>query len=129
LSDEVQSGPDTNTPQSGRLEALKTFIEQTKLLVSLASGFILAPPAVLTFLRKPDGHVLFLIPWKRFLGAEGLLIASILAGYVVLGTIAGSQHTGDYDVHRTATRVASVLQLVLYLAGIIVFLSMTKAIL
>jgi hypothetical protein len=115
--------------KAGRSEALKTFIEQTKLLVSLASGFILAPPAVLSLLRKPDGKVTGFVPWHRFFWAEGLLVGSILAGYVVLGTVAGSQYSGDYDVHRLATRVASIIQLFLYLTGIFIFLLMTKAIL
>jgi hypothetical protein len=118
-----------STPDDGKAEALKTFIEQTKLLVSLASGFVLAPPAVLSFLRRPDTRPPSTVPWPAFFWAEGLLIASILAGYVVLGTIAGSQHIGDYNVHRPATRISSIVQLLLYLAGIVVFLLMTKAIL
>jgi hypothetical protein len=115
--------------QSGRLEALKTFIEQTKLLVTWASGFILAPPAVLSFLRKPDGGRLNFVPWSNFFWAEGLLIGSILAGYVVLGTVAGSQYRGDYDVYRAATRISSLVQLVLYLAGITVFVLMARSVL
>jgi hypothetical protein len=127
----MTNSDESNTEQSqaGRVEALKTYIEQTKLLVTLASGFVLAPPAVLTVLRAPDGKMLKFLPLRRFCLAEGLLVGSILAGYVVLGTIAGFQHRGDYDVHRPATRVSSIIQLTLYLAGIVVFLSMTTAIL
>lgn len=115
--------------QAGRAEALKTYIEQTKLLVSLASAFVLAPPAVLSYLRAPDGKKAAWVPWYRFTWAEGLLVASILAGYVVLGTIAGSQHDGDFNVDRPATRYWSIAQLTFYLAGIAIFLWMTKAIL
>ena len=114
--------------QAGRQEALKTFIEQTKLLVTLASGFILAPPAVLSFLRRPDGGKGTPVPWNRFFWAEGLLIASIVAGYFVLGTVAGSQHSGDYNVYRRATRLFSILQLLLYLAGIGAFLLMARTV-
>jgi hypothetical protein len=113
--------------QTGKAESLKTFIEQTKLLVTLASGFVLAPPAVLSFLRRPDGKTPSFVPWQSFFWAEGLLVASILAGYVVLGTIAGSQSNEVYDVYRPATRVSSLIQLLLYVAGIIVFLFMTRA--
>ena len=120
---------DSDLKQAGRLEALKTFIEQTKLLVTLASGFILAPPAVLSFLRKPDGGRPSFVPWSRFFWAEGLLIGSILAGYLVLGTVAGSQYRGDYDVYRAATRISSLVQLVLYLAGITVFVLMARSVL
>jgi hypothetical protein len=121
----------------GRKEALKTFIEQTKILITLASGFVLAPPAVLSFLRKPaptpsPGCAVPLVPslpWERFNWAEGLLVASILFGYLVLSTIAGSQHQGNYDVHRPMTRLFSVLQIVLYLVGVILFLTMIPALL
>jgi hypothetical protein len=124
-----QSQSRSEAEDAGKAEALKTFIEQTKLLVSLASGFVLAPPAVLSLFRKSDGNALGLVPWCRFFWAESLLVGSILAGYVVLGTVAGSQHRGEYNVHRPATRVSSIVQLLLYLAGIVVFLFMTKAIL
>ncbi len=120
---------DFDQKQAGRPEALKTFIEQTKLLVTLASGFILAPPAVLSFLSRPDGGRPVSVPWNRFFWAEGLLIGSILAGYVVLGTIAGSQHSGDYNVYRKATRYSSLVQLLLYITGIGVFLLMIKTVL
>jgi hypothetical protein len=115
--------------QSGKSEALKTYIEQTKLLVSLASGFVLAPPAILSLLRRADGKPPSFVPWSRFFWAEGLLVGSILAGYVVLGSIAGAQHNSSYDVHRPATRTFSIAQLSLYLAGIFAFLEMTKSIL
>ena len=114
---------------AGKAEALKTFIEQTKLLVSLASDSFGAARRLYHSFRKSDGNALSLVPWRRFFWAESLLVGSILAGYVVLGTIAGSQHRGEYNVHRPATRVSSIVQLLLYLAGIVVFLFMTKAIL
>lgn len=120
---------DSGLAQAGKIEALKTYIEQTKLLVTLASGFVLAPPAVLTVLRTPDGKMLKFLPVRRFCLAEGFLIGSIFAGYVVLGTIAGYQHHGNYNVHRTATRVSSLIQVTLYLAGVVAFLSMTMFVL
>ena len=121
--------PDETRGEEGRKEALNTFSEQTKILITLASGFVLAPPAVLSFLRKPDGKAIPALPWARFTWAEGLLLASIFAGYLVLSTIAGSQHQGIYNVHRLATRVCSLLQIGFYLAGLILFLSMIPALL
>jgi hypothetical protein len=115
--------------EEGRKDAVKTFSEQTKILITLASGFVLAPPAVLSFFRKPDGKAIPSLPWARFFWAEFLLVASILAGYFVLSTIAGYQHMGVYDVHRPATRVCSVLQIALYLLGVILFLTMIPALL
>jgi hypothetical protein len=127
MSKEPES--DGRCREEGPKEAVKTFSEQTKILITLASGFILAPPAVLSLFRKPDGKPIPSLPWGRFEWAEGLLVVSILAGYVVLSTIAGSQHQGIYNVHRTATRACSVLQIALYLAGVVLFLSMIPALL
>jgi hypothetical protein len=104
---------------AGKLEACKTYVEQTKLLVALSSAFLVAPPVALS-----HSWVGCSIPLKfliLFLAAEFLFIGSILAGYVVLGTIAGSQDDGTYDVFRTATRISSMLQLVLYLGGLLCF--------
>lgn len=115
--------------EEGQKEALKTFGEQTKILITLASGFVLAPPAVLSFLRKPDGKPVVSLPWVQFAWAEGLLLSSVLFGYVVLSTIAGSQHQGEYDVHRPATRIFSLLQIGSYLVGVVLFLSMIRAVL
>ena len=125
------TGSNSTGNEEGRKEALKTFGEQTKILITLASGFVLAPPAVLSFLRRPDGKSISAsaLPWVRFTWAEGLLLASIFAGYVVLSTIAGSQHQGIYDVHRRATRICSLFQIGFYIAGFILFLSMVHALL
>lgn len=122
-----RSTPTEEEVKSGRAEAVKTYIEQTKLLVSLASGFVLAPPAVLSIFRHPDGDALTNVPWNRFYWAEGFLISSILAGYLVLASIAGYQHIGNFNVHRTATRIFSIIQLLLYIAGIGFFVLMVRA--
>lgn len=124
-----ETEPKETNQDEGRKEALKTFIEQTKILITLASGFVLAPPAVLSFLRRPEGKPAPALPWARFTCAEGLLVASILAGYLVLSTIAGTQHQGIYDVHRPATRICSLLQIGFYLGGVVLFLSMIPALL
>jgi hypothetical protein len=125
MSEAIES--DETRREEGRIEAIKTFSEQTKILITLASGFVLAPPAVLSFLRRPDGKAAPAVPWGRFTCAEGLLLASICCGYLVLSTIAGYQHQGIYDVYRSATRVFSLLQIGLYLAGVILFLFMIPA--
>jgi hypothetical protein len=104
---------------AGKLEACKTYIEQTKLLVTLSSAFLVAPPVVISrFSTNPlfpvMSHILFFV-------AEFLFIGSVLAGYFVLATIAGSQDLGTFDVHRPATRISSWSQLLLYLGGLICF--------
>ena len=124
-----ETSPNDARIEEGRKDSVKTFSEQTKILITLASGFVLAPPAVLSFFRKPDGKAIPSLPWWRFIWAESLLVVSILAGYLVLSTIAGYQHEGVYDVDRPATRVCSVLQIALYLLGVILFLTMIPALL
>lgn len=101
---------------NGREEACKTYIEQTKLLVTLSSVFII-PPAALTAIMKTPGN------WQ-FLVAELCFVASVLAGYFVFASIAGGQHKNIFDVYRLATRILSGLQIVLFLAGLIFFVVM-----
>ncbi len=63
-------------------EACKTYIEQTKLLVTLSSAFLVAPAAIHAFI-KHTGITIFIF-------AEVCFISSVLMGYVVLGTLSGS---------------------------------------
>jgi hypothetical protein len=96
-----------------RQEACKTFIEQTKLLTSLASAFIIAPAVVSNFLKAS-------LIWP-IIAAELLFVVSVLAGYIALGAIAGSQHRGNPDVHRPAVRLWGLTQFIAYLGGIGLF--------
>src|SRR2546430_4416380 len=50
--------------------------------------------------------------------AEALFVLSVLAGYIVLGSLVGSQDEGKFDVFRTATRLWSLLQFGLYVGEI-----------
>ena len=105
----------------GPREAVKTYLEQTKLLVSLASAFVLAPAAALPFIGNSSAvpaHSKFLC----LVGGEILFVVSILFGYLVLGSIAGSQHLNSFDVYRPATKWLSRLQIGSYLLGLIFFL-------
>jgi hypothetical protein len=109
-------------------EACKTFLEQTKLLVTLASAFLLAPAAIVGISSSdPKLSVIRRFTMPKLIIAEILFIASILCGYIVLGTIAGEQHGGTYNVYRAATRVSSILQLALYVVGLIFFVIVVKA--
>ena len=107
-------GKNLNKGKIGRIEACKTFVEQTKLLVSLASAFVIAPPVVLSFMKIG-------LDWKIYI-AETLFILSVLSGYVALGAIAGSQHVGSFDVHRKAVKRSGLIQFVCYVAGLALFL-------
>ena len=103
-------------------EACKTYVEQTKLLVTLASGFILAPPALLSVIgAKESASTLSVKDVRLFVVTEVLFVLSVLMGYSTLGSIAGSQDEGSYDVYRTATLTLSRLQILLYLIGLGLF--------
>jgi hypothetical protein len=109
-------------PMADKKAACATYIEQTKLLVTLASAFVVAPPGLAAFIKDRSNAGLGRLSIGLFLLTEALLIASVLAGYVVLGSIAGSQNGGDYDVYRPATRIVSIIQLGLYVVALIGFI-------
>ena len=52
--------------------------------------------------------------------AEGAFVASILLGYIALGALAGTQNAGAFDVDRPAIRIASLMQLGLYVVGLVI---------
>jgi len=101
-------------------EACKTFLDQTKQLITLASAFLFAPAGFVALvkdtaaLQQTDKIALFVV-------AEGVLILSVILGYVTIGTVAGTQNDGTYDVFRRATRCFSLGQFVSYVLGLLVF--------
>jgi hypothetical protein len=114
--------PKVRVPTDGQKEACKTYIDQTKLLVTLASAFLFAPAALFSLL-KDHPHI---DAWfgRGFIACEAMFVLSVLCGYVTLGTVSGSQEDGTYDVYRPATRFYSLAQFVLYLIGISVFVGL-----
>ncbi len=104
----------------GRSEACKTYIEQTKLLVTLASAFLIAPAVVIV--RTSGQAVLQHRAFWWFVSTEVCFVFSVLMGYFVLGSIAGSQDDGSFDVYRSATRGLSISQLISYLLGLVLFI-------
>lgn len=97
-------------------DAVKTFSEQTKVLISLASAFVIAPAAALAVIGNIN-HALFVL-------GELAFVFSVFFGYIVFGTLAGSQHNGEYNVYRKATRYSSIIQILLFLAGLVLFMVM-----
>lgn len=106
----------------GRKEACKTYLEQTKLLVTLASAFLVAPAAFVGIMKDRTqaemkyAHVGWLVV------AELFFIGSVLAGYVALAALAGSQDRDEFNVYRRAVRYASIIQLLAYLFGLSAFI-------
>jgi len=103
--------------ENHHLEAIKTYVEQTKLLVTLSSLFIVAPAAAMKEFATSD--------FSLFIATEGCFVGSVLLGYLVFGSISGSQDSGDFNVYRVATRVFSLVQFGLFLTGLILFAILT----
>jgi hypothetical protein len=119
--------PTTQELADGKKAAVATYMEQTKLLVTLASAFLFAPAGLVALLK--DGKDIHLVSAQveKFMWAEGLFILSVLAGYVVMATIAGYQAEGEHNVYRPATRIASIIQFFAYLGGLGVFAYLGKS--
>jgi hypothetical protein len=100
-------------------DACLTYIEQTKLLVSLASVFVLAPGGLLALDATARAAIKDSL-WF-LLVSQGLFVSSVVLGYLTLGALAGSQDRGEYDVYRPATRNLSLASLITYLIGLGVF--------
>lgn len=115
----------TLTASDGKKEACKTYIEQTKLLVTLASAFLFAPAGLVAILKDRAAANISHAGIAWFIVIEALFIGSVVFGYIVLGSLAGSQDKGDFDVFRPATRVISLFQFVFYLGGISMFVVLT----
>jgi len=105
-------------------EACKTYVEQTKLLVTLASAFLFAPAALIGILKDKSTVGLTDSQLSWFIAAEVSFIISVLTGYVVLATLTGSQDAGKFDVYRPATRWFSLFQFGSYLLGLVVFIKL-----
>jgi hypothetical protein len=102
----------------GPKEACRTYLEQTKLLVTLASAFIVAPAAIIPLLVGKEHLQATSSLLSLFLAAELLFVSSVLFGYLVLGSIAGAQQNNEFDVFRLATRILSLAQIFSYLTGL-----------
>ena len=106
--------------QADRQEACKTFLEQTKQLITLGSAFLFAPAAFVTLDKELMAlHRASTVCW--FLGTEACFVLSVVLGYVTIGTIAGTQNDGSYNVFRKATRLFSLGQFACYVFGILAF--------
>lgn len=109
-----------------RKEACKTYIEQIKLLVTLASAFVVAPVALISLLNTKDRIKVPPEIIDKLILSEGLLIASIFFGYMALASVTGEQDSGTFNVYRPATRIYSLLQVFAYLAGAAVFVYLAR---
>jgi len=108
--DEIQ------TRRLNRVEACKTYVEQTKLLVTLASAFVVAPAAIVAL--DPARLTILRLHSCIVIAAECSFLLSVFSAYFVLGSLAGSQYKGTLNVYRPFTVFASLVQLVAYIVGL-----------
>lgn len=104
---------DASESKEDRKAACQTFVEQTKVLVTLASAFVVAPAAVKAILD------LRIDRW--IIAAEILFIVSVLASYFALASVSGSQHKGKFDVYAWQVRTSGLVQFFSYLIGLCLF--------
>ncbi len=120
----------TTAPISeGKKEACKTYLEQTKLLVTLASAFVFAPAGMIAIVKDQPTLNIGPTDFCWFVTAEALFITSVLAGYVAIGSLTGSQDSEAFDVFRPATRISSLVQFGTYLVGIVAFIALAARLL
>ncbi len=110
--------------RANRMEACRTHIELARLLMVLASAFVVAPPVLAAYLARARTAELATASVFLFAVSELLFISSVLSGYIVVGLIASSQDEGSFNAYRPATRIFSVGQLGAYVFGLICFLIM-----
>jgi len=115
---------DPQALEEGKKEAIKTYIEQTKLLVALSSAFLFAPAGLVALLKDNSQVGLTGCQILWFIVAEVCFVLSVFAGYVVLASIAGWQAIGRFDVYRPATKWSSLAQIGLYVLGLFVFIGL-----
>ena len=111
---------------ANKQEACRTYVEQTKLLVTLASAFVVVPAGILALDPARLGAVRACV--CHIVAAEICFVVSVLAGYIVLGTVAGSQFNGSYNVYRPATMITSWVQILTYLGGLSLFVYVVSAV-
>jgi hypothetical protein len=91
-------------------DACKTYLEQTKLLVTLSSAFIIAPAFFTDEIKITNPFPIWM---------ELFFIASVFCGYIVFGTITGTQSKGVFNVYNTGTRIFSLIQIAFFIVGLI----------
>jgi hypothetical protein len=114
----------TGPISEGKKEACKTYLEQTKLLVTLASAFLFAPAGLIAIVKDRPALKISSTDFTWFVVTEALFVVSVLAGYVAIGSVTGSQDSEAFNVFRPATRISSLIQFGCYLLGIILFIAL-----
>jgi hypothetical protein len=98
-------------------DSVETYKDLTKLLISLATGTMVLAPTLLTLWKT--GRIMAL--WSLCI-SSGFLVGSVICGICVLSTLAGSQHANEYNIDYPLTRLFSIPQWIIFIAGLIFFM-------
>jgi hypothetical protein len=110
------NGKDISPPQNMTClkESCQTYIDLSKLVISLSTGVFILVPTLLGISHKR------FIKKKLFLNL-GLIAmgVSIFVGLHVISSLAAIQRAGTYDIANTLTMTLSQIQWITFLLGII----------
>lgn len=103
--------------------AVEKYLEQVRLLTTLASA-LLVSPAILVAILRFAGEVpavaadLQQASVYLFL-SSGFLVLVIITTYLIYSSVVGRLVSGEVDLYRPATRVFSLLQILFLIAGVV----------
>jgi len=102
-----------NEMLEGKKESCKTFIDLSKLIISLSTGIFVLLPAFLEKIRNKN------LKGKLVL-YSGLisLIFSIIFGLLVISALAGSQRMAEYNIAAPHLKLVSICQWSLFIIGL-----------
>lgn len=107
------------TVMDSKKEECQIYIKQTKLFMTLTSAFLFAPVALVMILKDKSAAELDGSTLAWFVAVEILFACSVLSGYIALNSLFKSQDNGSFDAFCKTTRLFSVLQFRLFVAGIV----------
>src|SRR6266576_3154777 len=121
MTEKANRGANVTDPTAGQKEAVKTYLEQVKVITALATTLLLTPNVLLTLEKQDTARTalaLNLPNWKCWLiGGNLAFLLAIILTYFVYATIAGSLDENKFNINRTATRFFSIAQFIALLAG------------
>jgi len=94
-------------------DSCQTYIDLSKLIISLATGVFVLIPSFLSVMQKKG------LKRNRFL-YFGLifLIICILSGLLTISALAGTQRVGEYDIATGHIKIISMIQWLFFLMGL-----------
>ena len=109
--------------EDARLKAFDTVLEWSKQIVTIAAALLIFST---TFIREvvPDNQEM--LAQNALLTSWGFLLTSVIFGLLVMGALAASLNktvkVATLDVFTLSSRIMSLLQFFLFLAGIVLFM-------